>query len=135
MRYVSAENPTVNKINTTARSQPGRCIFCWTFSRQNKFHSLQDCEEFKAITGKGKDSFLIHHNLCQSCLEPGHVILNCPNPSEKCSKCELRGGQPRHHPVLKHHPNSHNMWDQTTDLDGKPFTSSVHLIDGTYHRY
>ena len=102
VRYVNTENLTVNKVNTAACPQPGRCMFCWTFHQQSNLHALLDCEKFKNANGMERDAFLIFHKLCQSCLKPGHITMDCPNPAPICSQCKNYSCQERHHPLLTH---------------------------------
>lgn len=80
---------TGNKPSSRIRTPPG-CPLC------KREHYVQDCEEFKVLSPRGRRQSVDHHKMCSGCLQQGHYVKSC----RLRKVCGLPGCTKKHHPLL-----------------------------------
>lgn len=64
------------------------CVKC------KKDHYLNQCEEFRRLSGKERVNFVISNGLCKNCLHPWHIAIRCRR-TPFCRQCSQK-----HHDLL-----------------------------------
>jgi len=59
-------------------------------------HTLQECQNFKGMSTSEKENIVGEHNLCLSCLLPGHRLSQCRSRN----RCTVENCGMRHHTLV-----------------------------------
>ena len=64
------------------------CKWCSDHRRRHN-HDTKDCHAFTNATSNEKWNAVDRHGLCMWCLQPKHLVKNCPNGLNEASRCNF----------------------------------------------
>ena len=105
-RKVARQKSCLSSTKTSQKSVDKMCLLC------SAKHYINPCKSFRSLSYKDRLKFVIEHNLCFACLNPGHHAAACSR-----TNCCQRENCDKKHTTLLHPP--------TTNCDQRPATEEL----------
>ena len=105
-RKVARQKSFFSPTKTSQKSVEKMCLLC------SAKHYINQFKSFRSLSYKDRLKFVIEHNLCFACLNPGHRAAACSR-----TNCCRRKNCDKKHTTLLHRP--------TTNCDERPATEEL----------